>query len=196
MVKYIAVFPLIAADIREVELISLDPKVAPSSVKTAPKIGEVTSGLPTNVAQLGLVEFSGKPTICGFWDLDAGSLVSYPICVQYDYGANTFGQLPAMPSPHIEGAFGVMDGQLWATGGITDDWYGGSFVLDYLDKEDNIWKTYTLDSMPKKLKFHKWITISNSEAIIMGGYDLQNGPGSNFNDEVFLFSPASGNLEV
>ena len=78
-----------------------------------------------------------------------------------------------MPFDHIEGTFNVFGGQLWATGGITGTWYGGTHEMHYLDKNTNSWMTYTLDALTRMLKFHAWVTISNGETQYADGNALE-----------------------
>ena len=98
-----------------------------------------------------------------------------------------------MPFAHFESIIGVMNGELWISGGNTYDWATGYNALSYLDKETNKWFTYTLDALDRQLKFHRWITVSDNEAFIMGGWDLTPG-NVGYTDEVLLFNTDSGQL--
>ena len=153
----------------------------------------VITELPVTTVPTSLVEYEGRPTMCGLIEVAGSATNGHPICVQYDLEGESYSRLPDMPFSHLDAALGVMNGQLWAAGGVEDDWYtGGSTQLSYLDKEANVWKTYTLDALTKNLRMHVWVTISDTEAFIMGGWDLAKLTVDGYIDEVFYFTPESG----
>lgn len=128
------------------------------------------------------IEYEGRVTFCNVYAY--GSNQEEHGCLQYDTGANAFSRMPDLPPTHVEPSMAMFNGNLWAIGGMF------TTVMTYLVKDENVWVPYVSHSLSRRMIYHNFVPIGDSEAYLMGGYDLDI---SGFTDEVFYFTLANGN---
>ena len=180
-------------------LVSLDPKNAPHRPwKNVVKISNAVPIIRDVYEFRNSVEFNGRFTTCSPRDASisfhtTNNMNTQGWCVQYDHDTETWTLLHDVKigDSGVQGSLAVMNGNLWTTGG----WHGtfGNRIskMDQLVTETWEWDDQSA-VLPKNLFNHRWVTVSDYEAVILGGIDDTAIRSTNVQTKVYLYTHGYG----